>query len=237
MSGSKLGRMIAAYESIARRYAAEAGDNAYNAHYERPALLSLLPRIEGRRILDAGCGPGFYAAELLARGAEVVAVDASPAMVRLARDRLGGSTEIRLADLTQPLDFLADGAVDGIVSALVFDSIEDWHRLFAEFRRVLSRDGVLVFSAGHPMTEYALSPSGRYFDVEAVEAEWPSYGITVPSFRRSLQAMLDPLTANGFRIDRILEPRPAEAVRGRWPQVFEKLSLRPQFICIRATAG
>ncbi len=61
----------------------------------RETLLSWLPAdLRGRRILDAGCGTGALAFELAARGANVVAVDLSPTLVQLARERkpseLGG---------------------------------------------------------------------------------------------------------------------------------------------------
>ena len=55
----------------------------------RESLLSWLPEdLYGRRILDAGCGTGALAVELVKRGAEVVAIDLSPTLVQLARERL-----------------------------------------------------------------------------------------------------------------------------------------------------
>jgi len=74
-----------AYEKLADSYAARAPTKPHNAYYERPATLSLLGEVAGKRVLDAGCGPGIYAEELVARGAEVVGFDASGRMVELAR--------------------------------------------------------------------------------------------------------------------------------------------------------
>jgi magnesium-protoporphyrin O-methyltransferase len=55
----------------------------------RETLLSWLPQdLTGRRILDAGCGTGLLAFEAARRGAHVVAVDLSPTLVGLARERL-----------------------------------------------------------------------------------------------------------------------------------------------------
>ncbi len=54
----------------------------------RETLLSWLPSdLRGQRILDAGCGTGALACELARRGAQVVAVDLSPTLVQLARER------------------------------------------------------------------------------------------------------------------------------------------------------
>lgn len=55
----------------------------------RAMLLSWLPQdLHGRRLLDAGCGTGALAVEAARRGAEVVAIDLSPTLVSLARERL-----------------------------------------------------------------------------------------------------------------------------------------------------
>jgi magnesium-protoporphyrin O-methyltransferase len=57
----------------------------------RATLLDWLPQdLSGRRLLDAGCGTGMLAIEAARRGAEVVAVDLSPTLVSLARERLSG---------------------------------------------------------------------------------------------------------------------------------------------------
>ena len=55
----------------------------------RALMLSRLPTdLRGARVLDAGCGAGQMTAELAARGADVVAVDISPALVKIAQARL-----------------------------------------------------------------------------------------------------------------------------------------------------
>ncbi len=77
-----------AYDLLAEAYAAQVATKLHNAYYERPATLSLLPDVQGKRVLDAGCGPGIYSELLLDRGAEVVALDANATMIRLAQQRL-----------------------------------------------------------------------------------------------------------------------------------------------------
>ena len=57
------------YDQIAEFYERHAAESAYNAHYDRPAVLELVGDVEGLDVLDAGCGPGLYAEELLRRGA------------------------------------------------------------------------------------------------------------------------------------------------------------------------
>ena len=60
-----------AYETLAEAYASVVDTKPHNAYYERPATLSLLPDVKGKRILDAACGPGLYSEWLRSHGAEV----------------------------------------------------------------------------------------------------------------------------------------------------------------------
>jgi magnesium-protoporphyrin O-methyltransferase len=71
----------------------------------RATLLSWLPAtLQGRRVLDAGCGTGALAVEMAHRGAEVLAIDLSPTLVDLARQRQpvirnGGTIDFRSGDM------------------------------------------------------------------------------------------------------------------------------------------
>jgi 2-polyprenyl-3-methyl-5-hydroxy-6-metoxy-1,4-benzoquinol methylase len=66
------------YTTHATQYAEAIADNVYNANLDRPSLLSMMPDVRGKEVLDLGCGPGEYAAELVGSGASVTALDASP---------------------------------------------------------------------------------------------------------------------------------------------------------------
>ena len=74
----------------------------------RDHILSYLPEdLSGLRVLDAGCGTGAMAIEMARRGADVVAIDLSPTLIQLARDRAprdlqGGSVEFRSGDMLSP---------------------------------------------------------------------------------------------------------------------------------------
>ena len=92
------------YEAPAENYRRHAADGLWNAHLDRPACLELLGDVEGKRVLDAACGPGFYAAELVSRGALVTGFDNSPRMVEFCRQQAGGG-EFRVHDLNDPSYF------------------------------------------------------------------------------------------------------------------------------------
>jgi SAM-dependent methyltransferase len=241
--GKSIGRR--SYEQFAERFAELAPTKPHNAYYDRPAVLGLLPDLRGKRVLDAGCGPGIYAEELLNRGAEVVAVDVTPAFVRIAKERLGERATVLEWDLAQPLTFAEDGEFDVVVSPLVLDYIEDWGSTLREFFRVLKDDGVLVFSVGHPWADWQLASQRRlvaetYFDIERYTMRFTGFGEPYPevtSYRRPLEAVLNAVTDVGFRLDRVLEPRPTEEFRAVDPERYERLLREPIFLCVRAVKG
>lgn len=226
-----------AYEALAEPYAARVDTKPHNAYYERPATLSLLPSVEGKRVLDAGCGPGVYAEWLVNHGAKVVAFDVSPKMVRFAKARLGDRADVLRADLDRSLDFLQDGSFDLVLSALALDYVRDLGSAFRAFHRVLRRSGSFVLSVGHPFAEFMIHRTGSYFETELVDCEWTGFGkpIRMPSYRRPLSALLNPLLKAGFVLDRILEPKPTERFREEAPEDYQKLSRQPGFLCVRAT--
>jgi SAM-dependent methyltransferase len=222
------------YDPVADRYAAGADTAPYNALYERPAMLALLPDARGSRVLDAGCGDGFYAQQLAARGARVCAVDASARMVEHARRRLGDGVDVRVADLARPLPF-ADGAFDGIVSGLALEHVRDWDAAFADLARVLAPGGWLLFSAQHPAFTARRLELPRYLDVLPVEESWTWVGGRVPAFyHRPLSAMVNALADAGFAIDRLEEPVPTDDFARVRPDDYARLLRQPGFILFRA---
>ncbi len=227
---------LRSYESWAERYAAAVDSKPPNAHCERPAMLSLLPEIKGKHVLDAGCGPGWYAEHLVSSGAKVTAIDVTPKMVEITKERLGTSVDVYEADLSKPLDFLESGSVDCIVCSLTLHYIEDWADVFTEMYRILRESGHLVFSTHHPFNPSVLE-QGKYFETELVEDVWGSFGkpkVKVQFFNRPLSEMILPLHTAGFLVEQIIEPLPTEECKERYPEFYKSVSQCPWFLCVRA---
>jgi SAM-dependent methyltransferase len=226
-----------AYEALAEAYAAVVDTKPHNALYERPATLSLLPDVRGKRVLDAGCGPGLYSQLLIEKGASVFSIDASPKMIELAKIRLGKTENIRLADLSKPLDFLENESFDAVLSPLVLDYIKDWRAVFGEFYRVLRAGGHFICSLHHPFFDFLYHKTENYFATEEVSCEWRGFeGVRVemPSYRRPLQELINPLLDAGFQLEKIIEPLPVEEFKAADPKHYEELSKFPAFLCVRA---
>jgi SAM-dependent methyltransferase len=171
-------------------------------------MIDLAGDVNGHRVLDAGCGSGPLSAALRAKGAIVTGFDGSPAMIKLARQRLGENADLHVADLGRPLPF-ADSAFDDVVVSLVLHYLRDWAAPLAELRRVLKPGGRLLLSVYHP-TVYKLGyPDADYFAVTQFSEDYTlkdGQSMVLTYWHRPLHAMTDAFTEAGFRISVISEP-------------------------------
>src|SRR5579871_251968 len=119
----------------------------------RQLMLDLLPlRLNAQRVLDAGCGTGALAREVAARGASVVAIDLSPTLVQLARDREAAAgesgVEFRVGDMSEP----ALGGFDHVLAmdSLIHYEVHDIVRLLAEWAPRTQRSILFTFAPRTP---------------------------------------------------------------------------------------
>jgi len=221
------------YDAVAEMYASTVDSKPWNAHYERPATLSLLPPLAGTSVLDVGCGSGWYAEHMAGQGATVTSFDFSTKMVAMTRSRVGDRVKVLQADLAQPLAFASDAEFDLAVCPLVLHYLRDWTPPLRELHRVLKRQGVLVFSTHHPFNDWRLFNREDYFATELLEDEWQDIG-KVRFFRRPLTEMCEALHSAGFWIEQLLEPRPTEGFQRVDPVNYERLKRNPWFLAVRA---
>ncbi|MEU8225417.1 class I SAM-dependent methyltransferase [Kribbella sp. NPDC048915] len=144
------------YDTVAISYAERVVDGAVEEDASFDLLAELVPA--GRPVLDVGCGPGRTTALLAARDLPVIGIDLSPGMIDVAR-RDHPELDFRVGSMTA-LD-LPDDAVGGIVSwwSIIHLPRDVVPRAFAEFRRVLAPDGVLLIGF-HLGTETTHKTSG-----------------------------------------------------------------------------
>jgi len=219
------------FDAIADGDDADNERNAWTACYERPAVLAMVGDVRGLRVLDAGCGGGLHAAALIERGAAVTGIDASAAMLRIARRRLHGRAELVQADLRRPLP-LDDGTFDIVLASLVLHHLRDWGPPLGEFHRVLRPHGRLVFSTHHPFMDQTLGSGENSFDTYPLTERWRR-GDDVATMRfwhRPLHAMFDALHSAGFRVVQLREPQPHDRTRFEHPREYELLRTRPRFL-------
>lgn len=222
------------YDAMADAYEADTAEGPFNAYYERPAMTTLVGEVEGRRVLELGCGTGPLTEWLVGGGAKVTACDVSPTMVDKARRRLGDRARLLVADIAQPLPF-PSASFDLVVASLVLHYVEDWAAVLAEMHRVLELSGAVVFSTHHPTMDWQLASPEDYFATKQVTETWEKGGEPheVTFWRRPLTAMCEAISGAGFVIERIVEPRPLPELAERDPAAYDELCTLPRFLFFR----
>lgn len=121
--------------------------------------------LAGRRVLDAGCGTGALATEAARRGARVLAIDLSPSLIALARERSpasfgAGSVEFRVGDMLDD----ALGEFDHVVAmdSLIHYRTEDAVAAVAQLARHCSRSIQFTFAPSTPLLA-VMHSVGRLF--------------------------------------------------------------------------
>ncbi|MBE0689586.1 MAG: class I SAM-dependent methyltransferase [Anaerolineae bacterium] len=185
------------------QWAAAYPPHAHNAlmRAEEAALVSLLPSLKGRTVLDLACGSGRYAQMAYARGASrVIGIDNSPHMLEQAHIQHRVLASLHSIPLVKQ-------SVDVVISGLALGHIPDLGIALAEIARVLGDGGVALISDVHPCL--FLGGAQRTFSV-AGQTLAVEHHIHLYSDYHTAAA------AAGLQIDRILEPRllPEDAPAG-----------------------
>ena len=211
---------------------------------EWPALRALLPDLRGLRVVDLGCGFGWFCRWARERGAaHVLGLDLSERMLARARASTADpAVAYERADLERLR--LPEARFGLAYSSLALHYVEDATRFFAEVHRALAPGGRLVFSTEHPVYTAPSDPGwsvdarGRktwLVDRYSVEGprttDWLAAGVV--KHHRTVGTTLNLLIRSGFTIGHVEEFSPtAEQVAAK-PELAEELE-RPMFLLVAA---
>lgn len=211
---------------------------------EWPAVRALLPDLTGARVLDLGCGFGWFARFARAEGAaEVTAMDLSENMIARARAMTEDAAIAYVRGDLDALDLPQDG-YDLAYSSLAFHYVEDFGRLIAALHRALAPGGRLVFTMEHPI--FMASQAAGWITREDGRRSWPvdSYAregrrVTrwftdgVVKYHRRMDTTLNTLLDEGFAIGRIVEWHPSPAELDAEPALADEME-RPMMLIVSA---
>jgi len=200
--------------STARRPDADhSASVVYGEAMPTEAELRLLGPLEGKRVLDLGCGAGHNAVLLAEQGAKVMAVDASTDHLDRARARseaAGVRIELHQARLAE-LPFLRSDSIDAALSVMSLATEDDLARVFRQVHRVLKPEAPFVLSVPHPAFTM-LDPTSvdplrivrRYDDPSP--RTWELDDRDVVDHPRTFADVFTNLHRAGFRVDHVIEP-------------------------------
>ena len=109
--------------------------------FEGEVLQRMLRGVRGGKILDVGCGTGRLIRQLLDRGAEIVGLDISPEMLKIARKKFKKTTFIEGNIENMPFP---DDNFNIVIASFVIVHLKDLRKAFDEVYRVLKPGGIFI---------------------------------------------------------------------------------------------
>ncbi len=210
--------------------------DSWNNLYERPYLISRLPSLRDKSVLDIGCSSGFYTEYALKKDADVTAIDISKRVIERITTRLKSSRlKVFEADVAKPMPFLETESYDYIICSLLLHYIKNWDLPLAELYRVMKKGGRLVISTHHPFAMYLYLKPESYYEFKLVEDTWGTHEGTpfkVRYYIRPLGEILRPLLESRFKIKCIEEMLPEERLKETHPELYQRLIENPGFLYI-----
>ena len=145
-------------------------EDNYNVLLEQPAMLEVLPEMQGKAVLDLGCGYGDNCRDFIERGARrAVGVDISERMLNAA-ERKGHSENICFIHMDMSRISELQEKFDVVYSSLAFHYIKDFSQFAKDIYALLNNDGELLFSQEHPIATATVDGLGHYNMDEAGNA-------------------------------------------------------------------
>ena len=181
--------------------------------------------VQGKRVLELGCGDGRNAVVFAQKGAIAIGVEPDGSLLAAARDRADRArvkVDLHHGDLAD-LAFVRADSIDVAISVGALREVEALGRVFRQVHRVLKPGSPFVVSMTHPAWDL-VEPN-----------EDPRLLVRRPYFesRHTVSEVFAGLSNSGFRVDRLLEPAPSSSGprSAQWNEVMRYL---PRTLLVRA---
>lgn len=209
-------------------------------------LKPLFPPLEGKRVLDLGCGYGWHCRYAAEQGAmRVLGLDLSGKMIEEARRRnAGGPIEYRICGI-EKYEY-PENAWDCVISNLALHYIENIENVFQKVHRTLKPGGVFLFNIEHPVFTAGVGQDWIYTQ-EGTPQYWPVDNYFLPGERHTrflgcditkqhhtLTQILMGLLRNGFALEAVEEAEPPQEMM-EIPGMKDELR-RPMMLLVKAAS-
>jgi SAM-dependent methyltransferase len=202
------------------------GYDTFYWYYNEPSFLAFVPPPRGLT-LDVGCGEGRLARALMGAGHQVLGVDGSTTLARLAA---GADPPLPVTHADASALPVASGAADLVVSFMVLMDVEDLDAAVAELERVLAPDGLICVAILHPIHSAGIflpdDPNRTFYLGEyqrsmrhVLRVEHEGLGMTFNIEHRPIEVYSQALEHAGLVIAALREPIPTEQAVSEHPEL------------------
>ncbi|HEV7682583.1 MAG TPA: methyltransferase domain-containing protein [Pyrinomonadaceae bacterium] len=172
--------------------------------------------LEGRKVVEVGCGTGRNTTWLAERAAELVGIDFSEAMLARARIRVNDPRVRFVQHDVNAVWPLAAASADVVIAMLILEHVEHLEKVFLEVARVLRSGGQFLLCELHPIRQLA-GAQAQFNNIRTGEHQ------CVTAFLHDVSDYVNVALASGFELQHMGEWRDAEAPPSGDPRVLSLL--------------
>jgi 2-polyprenyl-3-methyl-5-hydroxy-6-metoxy-1,4-benzoquinol methylase len=214
---------------------------------EVPYILELIDDARGKKVLDAGCGTGFYSLWLSEKGAKVLGIDSSEEMIKIAKEKASRKmldAKFLIEDVTDMR--IENGVFDVVLSTLVLMDVKELDKAVGELVRVTRNGGGIIISVQHPILtagdwereseQKLFRKLDSYFMERELEVVWEGEKrerVPFKFYHRPLQAYIQPFLERGCILTNLIEPYPHEAYAILNSREYEDTKRIPHFVILK----
>lgn len=215
---------------------------------EIPIMISMLPDVKGKTILDLGCGDGNMDMRFVKMGAKsVLATDISHNMIEQAKN-INDSENINYMVLSMEDIGSLNQKFDIVYSSLAFHYIEDFDKLIKDIHNLLNPNGYLIFSQESPINtsftptkennENKIIINGKYY---CLLSDYNREGLRhliwnnteVTKYHRTYATIVNSLVKNKFKIIEMKDSYASEEAIKLCPKYIRQID-KPYFTFVLA---
>ena len=195
----------AQYDDCASLYAQQR--DQYYAKYpndSRKALLEHLDTpIEGKRILDVGCGTGDDVQHMIDLGADAYGIDESGSMIDLVAERYPTLKNVRIGNARDT--GFSDNFFDMITSKYALHYTNDLQKVFLEMKRILRPGGMMLCVEVHPLYTLFMKEKRIYQSGDITQVPLFQGALTVEAPSHTFSDYLDETILQSFDVQSFRE--------------------------------
>lgn len=191
---------------------------------------SVLSKMKTGKLLDYGCGPGVISSRIAKLGWDVIGIDHSPQMIKIANQEFGDSKKLRfkLSGAEEVTNIFKRNEFDVVVSIMVIHGIDNLYKYFRSIQHILKSRGVLIVASLHPcFWRYARNVKEALNNYWETIKKYEEFTVSldrnplpnkIPVIYRPLEDISNALFSSNFVIERIIEPKPPQDIEDLYPE-------------------